>query len=150
MVIVDLGGNDVHNLTTTTRSLANDITFGLANQPLVIQSLSEYFDENIIESIDKFCQYDAYSKTTLYEIKCRRCCYKKYETTIIPVHKTKNINQRLVFVFRFIDGLYYIEYLKELFDTFDTKHIKVYRQGCPPNPILHYHIPIELLIRINI
>jgi len=159
-MIVDLANNDVGLAiisTTATnpslkeqRSLYNDLSFGLRNQPLVIRSLIQYFDEDIIETTNKFSQYDAYSVTTLYEIKCRRCLYNQYNTTIIPVHKTHNINQRLVFVFKFTDGLYYIEYNQELFDTFDKKNIKVYRQGSLPTPVLHYHIPIELLIRINI
>jgi hypothetical protein len=147
-MIVDLTGNDVHN---AVRSLKNDISFGLLNQTIVIDSLREYFNDDIIEIIeDKYSQYDAISSTTLYEIKCRRCSYMQYDTTIVPVHKTKNIQQRLLFIFRFTDGLYYIEYDHNLFDTFEQKYITVYRQGCSPRPVKHYLIPIDLLIKINL
>lgn len=147
-MIVDLAGNNVHN---AVRSLKNDITFGLLNQTIVIDSLKEYFNEDITEIIDDiYSQYDAISNTTLYEIKCRRCSYLQYNTTIVPIHKTKNIQQRLVFIFRFTDGLYYVEYNNDLFDTFEQKYITVYRQGCNPKKSKHYLIPIDLLSKINL
>jgi hypothetical protein len=150
-MIVDLANNDVGiAVKKEERSLINDLSFGLSNQPIVIKKLIKYFDEDIIETTDKFSQYDAYSTTTLYEIKCRRCLYNQYDTTIIPIHKTFNIHQRLVFVFKFINGLYYIEYNKNLFDGFDTKDVIVYRKGSLPKNVLHYLIPIEMLIKIDI
>ena len=139
------GGNDV------IRSLKNDVSFGLLNQPIVIDSIKKYFNEDITEiTHDIYSQFDAISPTTLYEIKCRRCSYLQYNTTIVPVHKTKNIQQRLVFIFRFTDGLYYVVYDKDLFDTFEQKYITVYRQGCYPRPVKHYLIPVDLLIKITI
>jgi len=57
-MIVDLANNDVGLAiiaTTATnpclkeqRSLYNDLSFGLTHQPLVIKSLIQYFDEDII------------------------------------------------------------------------------------------------------
>jgi len=69
----------------------NDVAFGLSKQPLVVEILTKYFDEPITETKHKFCRYDAYSNTTKYEIKSRRCRYKTFATTIIPVHKVKDI-----------------------------------------------------------
>jgi hypothetical protein len=89
-------------------SLQKDITYGLSRQPLVVETLTKYFDEPITETKHKFCRYDAYSTTTKYEIKSRRCRYKTFATTIVPVHKVQDVTERLVFVFHFTDGLYYI------------------------------------------
>ena len=83
-------------------SLEKDVAFGLSKQPLVVEILTKYFDEPITETKHKFCRYDAYSTTTKYEIKSRRCRYKTFATTIIPVHKVKDITERLVFIFNFV------------------------------------------------
>jgi len=56
----------------------------------------------------------------------------------------------LVFVFHFTDGLYYIEYKKELFDTFETKILKINRAGINDKPTPHYYINIHHLTKIYI
>ena len=56
----------------------------------------------------------------------------------------------LVFVFHFTDGLYYIVFDNELFETFKKEMITYYRSGGSNEPVLHYMIPIERLIRIQI
>ena len=66
------------------------------------------------------------------------------------MHKIKEGNKRLVFVFHFTDGLYYIEYSKVIFDTFETKKLQVYRSGINEKPTPHYYIPIQYLTKINI
>jgi len=142
-MITDAAGNNV-------RSVVNDVSYGLHLQPIVIDSLAKYFDEAIEETSDKYARYDAYSNTTLYEIKCRRCSIHKYNTTIIPIHKAKSITQRLLFVFKFNEGLFYIEYNLGLFQTFESKEITVYRLGSCPKPVIHYLIPTHLLIKIDI
>jgi hypothetical protein len=53
-----------------------------------------------------------------------------------------------VFVFNFIDGLYYIEY-SPLFDSFDICEEYIYRDG-KKELKTNYHIPIECLKRINV
>ena len=88
-------------------SLQKDITYDLSKQPLVVETLTN-FDEPITETKHKFCRYDAYSTTTKYEIKSRRCRYKTFATTTVPVHKAQDITERLVFIFNFTDGLYYL------------------------------------------
>ena len=145
-MLQDLAGNDI-------RSLSNDIIYGLNKEPIVITSLSHYFNEKITKTENKFCAYDAKSETTKYEIKSRRCKHNTYTTTIIPVHKSKVIaeeNDRLIFVFNFTDGLYYIVFNEVNFNTYKITPITVYRKGSLPKPIDHYHIPIEDLIKIDI
>ena len=137
------------------RSYQNDLTFGLTNENYVIEKLNRHFkDENIKSSkelgLGKYCCYDAESDNTLYEIKSRRCKYETFSTTLLPAHKIKNRKKRLIFVFHFTDGLYYIEYKKELFDTFETKMVKIFRGGINDKATLHYYIPIAHLLKIYI
>ena len=47
------------------------------------------------------------------------------------------------------DGLYYIKYDQQVFDTFGTDNITYYRQGILPKPVKHICIPIELLVKIS-
>ena len=72
---------------SATPSLENDAALGLSRQPLVVEALTKYFDEPITEAKHKFCRYDAYSDTTKYEIKSRRCRYKTPATTTTPAHR---------------------------------------------------------------
>jgi hypothetical protein len=138
-MIYDCGLNTVD----TRPSLKNDIAFGLQNE-----KLSKYFDESIQKTLEPYCPYDAFSPTTKYEIKSRRCLSTTYDTTIIPIKKVENVKDRLVFVFCFTDGLFYIVYNQELFDTFEKKNVTYYRQGGSNMPVLHYHIPVKDLIEI--
>jgi len=107
-----------------------------------------------IKNTYRFAIYDAKCKetNTHYEIKARRCAMNSYPTTIIPYSKIakKEEKDNLIFVFLFTDGLYYIKYNQDLFNTFETKNISYHRSGCATKPILHYCIPCELLSRIII
>jgi hypothetical protein len=82
-----------------------------------VELLTNFYDEPMTETKHK---YDAFSTTTKYEIKSR-CRYNTFLTTIIyiPVHKVRNVTERLVFVLHFTDGLYYTVYDKDLFETFE-------------------------------
>ena len=137
------------------RSLSADLQFGAQKQENIINSLQKYFQSSDIHAMnDKYCIYDAEDtkSKTRYEIKARRNKFATYPTTIIPVHK-KNASKkdtRLLFVFGFTDGLYYIEYDQDLFNTFETKLVSYYRSGSIANPLLHYCIPNDLLLPINL
>ena len=55
----------------------------------------------------------------------------------------------LRFVFLFTDCLSYIEYDKELFDTFEKNDMTYYRIGGVNQPIKHILIPTKYLIKIE-
>ena len=132
------------------RSIENDRNFGLQNEEDICKILKSYFkDETIEKTKEQFCSYDFKTNTNMkYELKSRRINYDKYPTTIIPVHKCKT--DEICFIFKFTDGLYFIYYDPELFATFKTKSISVFRNGYWNPSALHYEIPIDILIRINI
>ena len=82
-------------------SLDNDIAFGLSKQPLVVEDLTKIFNESIFETKYKFCRYDAYSNTTEYKIKSRRCRHKTFATTTVPVHKVQDVTEKIGFCISF-------------------------------------------------
>jgi hypothetical protein len=133
------------------RTLQNDLNFGLKNEIEVCEILKTYFkDESIEKTKEQFCSYDFKTNSNMkYELKTRRFNFNKYPTTIIPVHKCKDKDE-ICFVFKFTDGIYFIYYDADLFSTFKTKSISVFRNGYWNPSALHYEIPIDILIRINI
>ena len=126
-------------------TVEQEIKFGLANEQPVINILKVFFNEDIEKTCDKYCPYDAISNNCKYEIKTRRLKYSSFPTTIISLTKL-DVKGNLRFVFSFTDGLFYIDYDKELFKTFEIRHIKLNRLGAFPK--LHIYIPIELLKKI--
>jgi hypothetical protein len=135
---------------TNFRSIEEDRKFGLQNEIEINDILKIYFkDETIEKTKDRFCAYDFKTSSNMkYELKTRRCNYNKYSTTIIPIKKCKSTE--ICFIFKFTDGIYYIYYDEELFLTFKTKSISVYRNGYWNPSALHYEIPIDILIKIDI
>ena len=99
---------------TNPRLLSADIEFGADKQENIIHSLRNYFQSSNIEATkDKYCIYDAEdtSTHTRYEIKARRHKFGTYPKTISYNKRNASKNgNRLLFVFSFTDGLYYIEY----------------------------------------
>jgi hypothetical protein len=139
---IDAHGNGLEVLNA-------DLAFGLAKEDPVINKLATHFGENIVKAEDKYSPFDAYSEKTKYEIKSRRNNYNTFPTTIIAVDKTRT-KGRLVFVFHFLDGLYYIEYEPTLFSTFNIENVSAIRRNGVRTEKPHYFIPIENLTKINI
>jgi hypothetical protein len=140
----DLAGNGLEILNA-------DLAYGLPKENLVISRLSEYFNEKIDKAEYQFSPFDASSETTKYEIKSRRNRYKAYPTTIIPVDKCERIKgERLVFVFNFTDGLYYIVYNKETFAKYNIQEVEAVRSKGVRTLKPHFFIPIGDLTHINI
>jgi len=142
--------NGLINLNNGLEILKADLNFGLPKEDPVIQRLSEFFNETVEKETYQYSPFDASSKTTKYEIKSRRNRYLQYPTTIIPVDKTQRIEGRLVFVFNFTDGLYYIVFDKEAFAKYEIKPVSAFRAGGIKTLKDHFFIPIKDLIQISI
>ena len=134
------------------RSLANDLKYGLLQEIDILPTIQHKWDyETNIRNTkdiynDEYYPYDFESNSgTSWEVKSRRIPKDKYTTTIIPVHKIRNVNTPQYFVFNFTDACCYIQYNKTLFSAFSTRMISVSRLGGNPAPVLHYEIPIKLL-----
>jgi hypothetical protein len=132
------------------RSLQNDLSYGFSKENDVLEKCKQFFNEEIVKSKEKYCKFDGESDRAYYEIKSRRCKSDTYPTTIIPVHKIQDYSKDLIFVFNFTDGIYYIAFDKDKFANFKTDIIQVYRRGINDKPTMHYFIPTNELIPIQI
>jgi hypothetical protein len=137
-------------MTETLRSFQDDLKYGLKQEEGVMEKLKRFFnDDSIINTKelygDQFWKWDFESKGTgiKWELKSRRNTKYRYDTTLLPCHKTTD--GKVYYVFEFYDELCYIEYDANLFNTFETKMIKVYRNGRYDPPTLHYLIPVNIL-----
>lgn len=132
------------------RSLNNDLTYGLSREDRVMKKLESVFGGGLKNTKElyntDYCIYDFESDDGVsYELKCRRNTKNAYPTTIIPVHKVRNVDTPQYFVFQFTDALCYIQYDKDIFKGFSKRMISVYRNGAPPTPQNHYEIPTKFL-----
>ena len=92
-----------------SRSLSNDLNFGLAKENEVLEKIKTFFQDDIRNTKelynDKYCKWDYEGSTgTKYEVKSRRNTKGKYPTTIIPCHKFINNTNKYICLFNFIDG----------------------------------------------
>jgi len=137
------------------RSLVNDLNFGMTNEMKVYGIIKKFWEGKEIKNTkeiynDKYCKWDFESDDGIkWELKSRRNTKTKYPTTIIPEHKIIEGDKDYYFVFYFTDCCSYIKYEKELFNTFKTKMVSVFRKGGNPLPIAHIEIPINLLVDIK-
>jgi hypothetical protein len=129
--------------------IREDCNFGIPQEPTVISKLAVHFMEDIIPSGNPYSRWDASSETTKYEIKSRRNTHDKYPTTIIPVDKT-TVAGRLVFVFNFTDGLYYIVFNQQQFSRYEIRDISAIRGNGVRTLKPHFLIDINDLIQINL
>ena len=128
----------------------SDLVFGKLKENEIKEILEQYFNTTL-QQTSKYGLIDFYNDDLYIELKSRRNTYSKFNTTIIGSNKidyVKTLNKKSLFVFNFIDGLYYIEY-SPLFDSFDICEEYIYRDG-KKELKTNYHIPIECLKRINL
>jgi len=125
----------------------DDCKFGNYNELLILPIIKKFFNRNIIKTTDKYNKYDYIDNDYKYELKSRRNKYNQYPTTLIGYDKLTN--SKTIFLFNFIDGLYYINYEKELFDTFEKKPFVRNYRGVNDIKKDYLFIPIEYLIKIN-
>jgi len=133
----------------------NDLKYGLSKEIDIIEKIKLQFPEetnirNTKEIYNKFCFFDFESDLkTSFEMKSRRNTKRQYPTTIIPVHKIRDVETTQYFIFYFTDVICYIKYDKQIFDNFNKKIINANRKDGHNNNGLHYEIPISCLIDFN-
>ena len=133
------------------RSFKQDNQFGLNQEGEIIPILENYFKEKIIPPQNKYEKYDGASQTALYEIKSRTNSSNAFTETLIGANKViPNCSKIQRFVFNFTDGIYYIEYDKDLFDTFDNScFVRDPRIDYKDEVRSYYYIPVKLLKLIH-
>ena len=135
-------------------NVKSDLQFGLAKEGHVLDLLQKTFPnpdiKNTKEQHGQFCIYDYESSDgTSWEVKSRRNKKTQYPTTILPVHKVREVDTKQYFVFHFTDKTCYIEYNKEQFDTFNKQRIFANRNTGSNNDGIHYEIPVRMLTDIG-
>lgn len=126
-----------------------DYDFGIKKQIDLFPTLSAFFGGNITPTTRKMDPWDYIGDDCVYELKSRTNTYSKYPTTLVGLDKVKENMKKIIFLFNFVDGLYYIEYEKNLFDTFEKQPFRRFREGVNDKEKPYIYIPIEHLKRIN-
>lgn len=132
-------------------SFKKDFDFGISKQNQLLPKICDKFGINIKNIEYKYSKFDYKDETTNinFELKSRRCSSKDYGTTMIPADKLENNGQKIILLFDFIDGTYYIEYNKSLFDTFESKMFRRNdRYDHYDIEKLYVYIPIKFLQKI--
>jgi hypothetical protein len=130
------------------RTFKADYNLGTKNEIMILPKLINYFKRDIVKTNGMYDKFDFKDDEYFYELKTRTNTYKSYPTTLIPFDKIED-GKKIILLFNFTDGLYYIEYNKMVFDTFEKKEFKRgYRYDINDIKKDYYFIPIEYLISI--
>jgi len=128
-------------------SFKQDYYFGLDQEEKVLPIIRNFFNRDIQKSINKFERFDYSDEKYKYELKSRNNTYDKYLTTLICADK---ISKNSIFLFNFLDGLYYIKYRKSKFNKFEKKlFVRNKRYDYNDKQKDYIYIPIEYLKKIN-
>jgi hypothetical protein len=124
-----------------------DYSFGIQKEDEVQEIVEKFFNDKLTKHDTRYSKYDFKGSQYFYELKSRKNEYLKYPTTMVQASKIFCDKQR--FLFYFTDGLFYIEYNKELFDTFEIKNFQRFgRVDFRDFKQKYIFIPIDKLIKI--
>jgi hypothetical protein len=124
-----------------------DYQNGKQKEEEVLPKIKNYFEREIQKSTERYELFDFYDEKYKYELKSRNVKYDTYPTTLIPKDK---IRKRIIFLFNFTDGLYYIKYKKTKFSSFECKQfVRNTRSDYNDKQKEYVYIPIECLKKIN-
>ena len=136
------------------RSKRDDIAFGLQSESEKLCLFEQHFNTKLIKHNDPYYPLDFHNepKTIYVELKSRHIRHNQYDTTLISAHKVSFCNNpetSYYFVFAYTDGIYYIKYKKELFETYEKRMYKRYdRIDDRQTPQLYVFIPVKDLTKI--
>ena len=133
-------------------SFKSDYAFGIAKEDEVITMLNKAFNTEFCKE-SQYSSIDFKSDALDAELKSSNNAHDANKNTMVPKSKIDFIKhqlnvkpKRFIFAFNFTDGLYYIEYNAELFDTFECKNfVRNQRVDYMDKPQLYYFIPIDKL-----
>lgn len=132
-------------------SQKEDILFGTGQEKTVMNDIQHIVGDNIIlKSGWSLFDYQNESNTVFVELKSRRIRHDAYPTALIGLNKVEACNdptKKYWFCFNYIDGLYYIQYDKALFDTFERNdsYWRTPRTGCANREQRVVYIPVSSL-----
>ena len=119
--------------------------FGTKKEIIILPILKAHFNTDI-QMNPPNSKYDYQDANYNYELKSRTCKSTTYTTTMINSNKCIS-DKPIRLVFNFVDAVYYIEYNKRLFDTYQKDLFS--RADIVEDLRFHYYIPIEHLTLIE-
>lgn len=135
-------------------SLVVDRRFGAKSEDEQRDVLEMHFGESLQKDTYKWAVFDFFNKdkTINVEMKSRNNKHDTYATTIVGYNKIRACSdpmKRYYFAFVFTDGIYYIQYDKTLFDTFDCNDfVRNGRVDYNDKIAKYVFIPINALTRM--
>jgi len=135
----------------SSRSFKDDYASGVLIESKLKSMLEFKFVDKLVKT-GRYDKLDYEGQRCFVEIKSRTNRYATYPTTMIQKSKFDYARLQIkpvYFVFAFTDGVYYIQYNSELFDTFETGDFQ--RPGRIDKTDLHQvyvYIPITSLTRV--
>lgn len=100
-------------------TLKQDLIFGTKQEIKQLKKITTFFNDNLRKSEKKYQRWDFEGDTHIYELKSRNNKLYHYPDTLIAEDKIlspKQLNgKKQIFLFNFTDGIYYIEYDKNVF-----------------------------------
>jgi len=135
------------------RTFSDDYHFGTTSEEQTLSTIRT-IDSTIQRTQNKYSPFDYNNEgnTIFVELKTRNNAKNKYPTTMIPLSKVKiaetNVDKTYYFAFKFTDGIYYIQYNKNIFDTFEIKEGGRFDRG-RPELNQYVYIPVDKLISFH-
>ena len=108
--------------------------------------IKNVFGGTLIQTKFKYTSFDFYNETYLFEYKNRQIYSFQYKTVIINKCKI-GIDRNIIFIFQYIDKVFYIRFERELFDCFDIEFKKPLNDIFTRDDVIH--IPIRFLTEFN-
>lgn len=137
--------------------LEADLSFGSSGEERALPLLREEFGEDLIKNPKKFARFDFHNKkkTLFVELKTRRVCKNRFDTTVVPLGKVNYAEGKIVkalankkepptfyYCFQFTDGLFYVEHKKLQESKPEIKDLKRYDS---PRQVPHVFIDTQIL-----
>lgn len=121
--------------------------YGKEKEKSVLPTLCEFFNRDIGAYTQRYDDFDFFDNEYEYEMKARTNKYSTYPTTMLTLNKTQKVtNKKIIFLFYFVDGLYYIEYDAQQFNQYEVR--KFSRANVSWDEKDHVFIPISDLKKI--
>jgi len=135
------------------RTFRQDYATGTANEDTTRSTIERITGCGMQKDTNKYAPLDFHNepKTIYAELKTRLIPHDKYPTALIGANKVEfcsDPNKSHYFCWAYSDGLYYLKYDKELFDTFQVEdYVRHARADFNDVPKPHYFIPHQVLVK---
>ena len=124
-----------------------DYDYGVSNECCLLSTIQSLWGVDVERSTDKFAIIDFSSATHNIELKTRRNNYGKYPTTMIGKNKIDYLlssDKKAIVLFKFLDGLYYLEITKDNINEFGLAPGGRTDRGTDERA-MYYYIPTSML-----